>query len=705
MALLALQAIMRVDGMIDDIMFDSECQGPSILLTLLELPQESKAFGVGCEILAMVSPKQAFADAVAKQGTLWRLLLVLQRPHANSDSDTGDAAESQALAVRQQKGWALLEALSSSPSIASQLIQGSGWIELLGIVAGYSGFTKTWTSRQGAAKALSRLLWDPSTGSLASALVQRLLPSALAVVLKEEGPDSMLRIFDGESETPELIWGSEMRSELRLALAEKLDERFSRSFDTQKYDLPPGFRVQYRKLEDELYLGGVYVRLYLKEPTFNLRDPMTFLKHVLQRWTHEMEQFTLRKGDAADGEAPVEDSHLVVSASQDKLELVTSATVYLCKVRANLCDKLAEWGYIKKSLAFMKDALITEMIGAPLLSIIRLLHVASNRMANVEMIAVAGSGSGFEGIVDYTMQAIGSDSLHPDCAFIVEMLKKVFKLALGDVEKAKKLGMDKPSKPPMVSTPVGTQMFYGGPASSLAPQAMAPSPAPGPGSVRKTMALDDPLAVFRTEASPSQAAAPTTRMSRTPVTSNPLQPAHQNQAHPLDGVQQFQQQAHQHVQRFQHQAQEHVQNQVQQQVQSHVEREARSQFDRLTSWARPGEQKAQPAQPAQSHPLVHQGQIGYEQQSQNSHFAHPQETQSSHFSPQFQFQQSTQPLATATGSYAQRSQMLHGQQPHQHVQHQSSMPQIHQYGQYPLVHLMQPPFCKNHTPPFGHKTT
>lgn len=681
MALHALRVIMRVDGMIDDIMFDNECHGPSILLTLLELPQESKAFGVGCEILAMVSPKQAFADAVASQGTLWRLLHVLQRHDANSDRDTGDATESQALAVRQQKGWSLLEALSSSPSIASQLIQGSGWIELLGIVAGYSGFTKTWTSRQGAAKALSRLLWDPSTGPLASALVQRLLPNALAVVLKEEGPDSMLRIFDGESETPELIWGSEMRSELRLALAEKLDERFSGSFDTQKYDLPPGFRVQYRKLEDELYLGGVYVRLYLKEPTFNLRDPTTFLKHVLQRWTHEMELFTLQKGETGDDEAPPEDSHQVVTASQDKLELVTSATVYLCKVRANLCDKLAEWGYITKSVAFMKDVLIAEMIGAPLLSIIRLLHVASNRMPNVEMIAVAGSGSGFDGIVDYTMQAIGSDSLHPDCAFIVEMLKKVFKLALGDVEKAKKLGMDKPSHPHLDSTlPVGTQKYYGGATDNLTPQAMAPSPAPGPGSVRKTIALDDPLAVFRTEPSPSQPPGQATRMSRTPVTSNPLQPAHQNQANPLEGVQQFQQQVHQRVQRFQHQAQDHVQNQVQQYVQTHVEREAKSQFERGTTWAQPGEQRNQFSQ---SHPLAHQGQVPYVQQMQNSHVAHPQEAHNRQLSPPFQFQQSPQLLTNTTGSYAQRSQMLHGQQPHQHVQHQSSMPQSHQYGQYP----------------------
>lgn len=715
MVLLAMRSIVRVDGMIDDVMFYAEGQAPSILLTLLELRQDSKAFGVGSEILSIVSPKQAFADAVANQGTLWRLLRVLQRPDEdNPGQEDGDATASQTLAVRQQKGWALLEALSSSPSIASQLVQSSGWLELLGIIAGYSGFTKTWTSRQGAAKALSRLLWDPSTGPLTAPLVQRFLPNALTVVLKEEGPDSMLRIFDGESETPELIWDSEMRSELRLALAEKLDERFSGSLEMQRYDLPPGFRVQYRKLDDELYLGGVYVRLYLKEPTYNLRDPTTFLKHALQRWSHEMELFTSRKSEEGDT-TPTVESQQLTTASQDKLELVTSASVYVCKVRESLCDKLSEWGYMTSSLVLMKDVVTAEMFGAPLLSIIRLLHVASNRMANVEMLAVAGSGTGFDGLVDCTMQAIGLESLHPDSAFIVEMLKKVFKLALGDVEKAKKLGLEKPAlqkmapHSPMAPTqPVFAQQFNSVPANNLMPQAMAPSPAPGPGPVKKTMAMDDPLAAFRTESAPPVVpAAPVAQAPRAaafsnPLQPNPLQPTPPSQSDPLSGIQHFQQQTQQRVQQFQSQAQQHVQQQVQQQAQRQVEKEAKSQFDRLTSWARPSQQ---PSQPVQAQPRTQQDQIPYAQQYQalQAQAQGPQgaihSQQQPQPAPQQRSQQPPQHQTVATGSYAQRSQMLYSpQQQQQQAQQQVPIPGTataygHQYATYMStqpIHTSQP---------------
>ena len=64
---------------------------------------------------------------------------------------------------RQIQGWSVLEALSSSPSVAMNLLRTSAWVELLGILVGYCRFTKAYESRKGAAKTLARLLWDPKT--------------------------------------------------------------------------------------------------------------------------------------------------------------------------------------------------------------------------------------------------------------------------------------------------------------------------------------------------------------------------------------------------------------------------------------------------------------------------------------------------------------------------------------------------------------
>jgi hypothetical protein len=187
MVISALRTLVRADGLIDDIIFDKSTPIPSVLLSLLELPQDAevslvtsqtssweqesnffftllKAFEIGCDILSIISSKQDFADAVAEQGALWRLLWVLERPGGREDSSDDNQNSSQVDMLRKQRGWALLESLSSSPSVADKIVESSAWLELLGILVGYAEFTKVWIARVGAAKTLSRLLWDPKTG-------------------------------------------------------------------------------------------------------------------------------------------------------------------------------------------------------------------------------------------------------------------------------------------------------------------------------------------------------------------------------------------------------------------------------------------------------------------------------------------------------------------------------------------------------------
>ena len=321
----------------------------------------------------------------------------------------------------------------------------------------------------------------------------------------------MLKNFDGESDTPELIWDSSMRAELRTVIAEQLDACLSNRKEggNDAFALPSDVFVKYKNLVDELYIGGVYLSRFLKEPTYNLRDPTTFLEMVMQRWTHEIQTYFSNEISQEEKESS---SSALVDANQDILQLVTSACVYQCKVRDSLCDKLGQWGYMERSMTFLDEILGRELYGSPLLSVMRLLHVASNRLSNVESICVSGRSDGKNSIVSYTMQAIGQESLHPDTAFMVEMLKKVFTVALGDLKKAKELGATRqnfsqqhqhqhmvyagaPSPAPGEDA-VGNYLRANNDFSSFMALTMAPSPAPGEGFV------DDPLAMFRSNEPP-----------------------------------------------------------------------------------------------------------------------------------------------------------------------------------------------------------
>jgi hypothetical protein len=100
-------------------------------------------------------------------------LWVLERPDSietSKDSDQG-STDDREIIRRKVKGWALMESFSSTPSIASLLVEKSGWLELLGILVGYANFSKMWAARVGAAKTLSRLLWDPRTGPSAGKIL------------------------------------------------------------------------------------------------------------------------------------------------------------------------------------------------------------------------------------------------------------------------------------------------------------------------------------------------------------------------------------------------------------------------------------------------------------------------------------------------------------------------------------------------------
>jgi hypothetical protein len=126
-----------------------------------------KAFEIGSDILSTLGPKKQFADAVSSRGALWRLLWVLERSESSMHRQDDDKhVGSQSDILRKQRGWSLLESLSSTTSIGMKLVESTAWLELLGILVGYSGFTKIWIARIGSAKTLSRLLWDPKTGAI-----------------------------------------------------------------------------------------------------------------------------------------------------------------------------------------------------------------------------------------------------------------------------------------------------------------------------------------------------------------------------------------------------------------------------------------------------------------------------------------------------------------------------------------------------------
>lgn len=390
--------------------------------------------------------------------------------------------------AKQDPRWSVLETLASTSPVASSLVESSGWFELLSVVTGCSQFTKNRAAREGAARTMARLLHDPQVSTTTASLLQSIIPTALVTLLKNNGPEALLLAFDEDSESPELVWDASMRIELRQCISNFIEKLFNpknqRIMQSTSFSLPAEFRLKYCKTENEISIGGVYLRLYLEDPSFPLHDYNGFLQALLVRWLEEMEQSTEQSFVTDCGRQSFERG-----TGPGAVELVTNSIICTCKIRPFLLEKLSSWGYTKHVVNFIMKAKTMTLIEMPLMSAFRVLLLLSSEIFNVEDLVTVVDAEGRNGVVDATMRSIDGNPLHPETTLMVEALKNVFRTALGDVESC--ATMERAINP-VTDT---AYMTY----------TMAPSPAPGTESVNKMKksSSDHPLAMMFGDAAPS----------------------------------------------------------------------------------------------------------------------------------------------------------------------------------------------------------
>jgi DnaJ family protein C protein 13 len=104
---------------------------------------------------------------------------------------------------------------------------------------------------------------------------------------------------------------------------------------------PQGYALQYDSLRGEVFVGGVYVRLFLKNPKFAVRDPVKFAEALVERYLQELQAAAGAGGDSS-GQA---------NASLDRCLLLSAAAVSLLQGHGLLGEHVAQLGYTGRLLA------------------------------------------------------------------------------------------------------------------------------------------------------------------------------------------------------------------------------------------------------------------------------------------------------------------------------------------------------------------
>lgn len=91
-------------------------------------------------------------------------------------------------------------------------------------------------------------------------------------------PEEFLKVLTNNTENPVLIWDNSTRSQLLEFLLEQ-QRTHIRSGES---DLTYGATYVHETYTKELVIGGIFARVYNRQPDFPLENPATFVVHLLQ---------------------------------------------------------------------------------------------------------------------------------------------------------------------------------------------------------------------------------------------------------------------------------------------------------------------------------------------------------------------------------------------------------------------------------------
>jgi DnaJ family protein C protein 13 len=158
-------------------------------------------------------------------------------------------------------------------------------------------------------------------------ILNRFLP-VLFVDAMKDSPQTAVHLFDGTQENPELIWNDEYRHKVCSNLKTMTEELFQAQVANPmaSWKLPEDFELTSPMSSGEIVVAGVYLRLFVENPSWVLRRPKEFLTELLDAAQALMSKQTI---------------------NENHLELVTKALTSLLNAQPALLDMVPIMGHIQ----------------------------------------------------------------------------------------------------------------------------------------------------------------------------------------------------------------------------------------------------------------------------------------------------------------------------------------------------------------------
>lgn len=177
-----------------------------------------------------------------------------------------------------------LAALLANTAIVREALNKGAVIYLLDLFCN----SKLPETREAAVELLARMMADKLHGPKVRLTISRYIPGVFAEAMRESSASNAVHMFDAQHEHPELVWTDDTRRRLAAHITQLRDrhqsdqlrspnaafedrETLERAASGEQTWAPPG----------EVVVDGVYLKLYLQNPHWNLRSPKRFLQELL----------------------------------------------------------------------------------------------------------------------------------------------------------------------------------------------------------------------------------------------------------------------------------------------------------------------------------------------------------------------------------------------------------------------------------------
>ena len=263
-------------------------------------------------------------------------------------------------AATKKAAMEVLLVLTNNAKVLLETVRRGVVIYLLAIAASPDGINET------ARAVLQKMSKSALHGLKVTDAMEQFLPKAVVNgIVNQLGEDEFT--FTMECKTPELIWSDDMALLFRQAVSGQLESLYDAQLHDSgaKPELDEEYAVDYEVLEDEMFIGGIYVRLFLKNPQYNIRKPEKFIEALFA--AHEALA-------CADGMAK-------------DLGYICTCIITVLKIRVLLCDHLANLGIIERLLNWER---LTKSHGRK--AMLKYMHMLSNSAIACEKFARGGEG-------------------------------------------------------------------------------------------------------------------------------------------------------------------------------------------------------------------------------------------------------------------------------------------------------------------------